>query len=71
VDFYCPQAKLIIEVDGASHEETYGHDTARTEFLKTLGLRVLRFANDDVLKNLEGVVSVIRDELSQSPSLSD
>ena len=64
VDFYCAQAKLVIEIDGASHEEQYAYDATRTEFLKTLGLCVLRFTNEDVLKNLEGVVSVIHEELS-------
>jgi very-short-patch-repair endonuclease len=41
VDFYCADAKLVIEVDGASHEGEYDYDAARTELLETFGLRVI------------------------------
>jgi very-short-patch-repair endonuclease len=64
VDFYCAKAKLVIEVDGASHEGNYDYDAARTEILDILGLRVLRFNNEDVLQNLEGVVRVIMGALN-------
>jgi very-short-patch-repair endonuclease len=61
VDFYCPAAKLVIEVDGGQHYESGAvqYDRIREDFLKSQGLRVIRFTNLDVLKNIEGVVSKI------------
>ncbi len=61
VDFFCPRAKLVIEVDGSQHfaNEMTEYDRIRTEYLNGLGLRVLRFTNLDVLKNIEGVVESI------------
>ncbi len=61
VDFYCPKLKLVIEVDGETHytEEAIEYDRKRTEILEGYGLRVIRFTNEDVLRNLEGVVDVI------------
>src|SRR3972149_6519995 len=61
VDLYCPKAKLVIEVDGGQHlsGEIAENDKARDEYLRSLGLKVLRFANTDVLKNIDGVVERI------------
>jgi len=58
VDFYCPAASLVIEVDGSQHfePENQFYDEERTAYLETLGLRVIRFTNRDVLTNIEGVV---------------
>jgi very-short-patch-repair endonuclease len=55
VDFYCAGLQLVIEIDGDSHAETEEYDAERTKFLGSLGLRVIRFSNDDVLRNIEGV----------------
>jgi very-short-patch-repair endonuclease len=61
VDFYCPAAKLIVEIDGGQHysEENIMKDEVRDKFLSDLGFRVLRFSNSDVFKNIEGVVTRI------------
>ena len=61
VDFYCPAAKLVVEIDGGQHyaEENIVKDEARDKFLSDLGFRVLRFSNSDVFKNIEGVVTDI------------
>ncbi|MDP3245185.1 MAG: endonuclease domain-containing protein [bacterium] len=61
VDFYCPAKKLVIEIDGSQHYEDKGieKDEQRNKYLEGLGLKVLRFTNLDVLKNLEGVVEEI------------
>jgi very-short-patch-repair endonuclease len=59
VDFYCAAAELVIELDGESHEGRQEYDAERSEFLRDLGLRVVRFTNDDVLTNLEGVADAI------------
>jgi len=59
-DFASHSCKLIVEVDGESHdfEERIGHDARRDEWFISRGYRVLRFTNDDVLKNLQGVLSI-------------
>ncbi|NJM13826.1 MAG: endonuclease domain-containing protein [Synechococcaceae cyanobacterium SM1_2_3] len=61
-DFYCPDAHLIIELDGSVHdsETAQQQDAERTAYLMSLGLRVVRFANREVMENLEGVLSEIR-----------
>jgi very-short-patch-repair endonuclease len=59
VDFYCPEAHLVIEVDGDVHELQADYDEARTAVLEGLGLRVLRFRNDEVFENIDGVLTVI------------
>ena len=65
VDFYCPAAKLIVEVDGGQHysEANRLKDRERDKFLGDLGFRVLRFSNSDVFKNIEGVVTEINNHL--------
>ena len=71
VDFYCAEAKLAVEVDGAVHNEP-GHDEyddARQEFLEALGLRVLRFDNAEVVSETDGVVSVIAEAIEQAVAL--
>ena len=66
-DFFCPKAKLVVEVDGGQHYEIRGEmkDKARDEYFKGLGLKVLRFPNTDVLKNIDGVIGEIQKNLPQ------
>ncbi|HJT25635.1 MAG TPA: DUF559 domain-containing protein [bacterium] len=61
VDFYCSKASLIIELDGGQHFHgaVKGTDIVRDSFLNSRGLRVLRFGNHQVLKNLEAVLEEI------------
>jgi very-short-patch-repair endonuclease len=61
VDFYAPSAGLVIEVDGGQHllEEGRSGDAARDRYLESCGLRVLRFTNNEVLGNIDGVLEVI------------
>lgn len=58
LDFYCAQLKLTLELDGSSHdtEGAQSYDKARTETLEAAGLKVVRFTNDDVLRNLNAVL---------------
>ena len=58
-DFYCSEAKLLIEVDGGIHEEQEDYDKARDLLVRRLGLRVLRFRNEDVLVGMEKVLASI------------
>jgi len=64
LDFYCPQRRLAIEVDGGQRADICGqpHDTHRDEYLKDLHIRVIRFWNNDVLQNIEGVGQRITEE---------
>jgi very-short-patch-repair endonuclease len=61
-DFYCAAAKLVIEIDGDTHAEPdrAEYDAARTAWLEERGYHVIRFQNDDVHKNLEAVLEVLR-----------
>ena len=60
VDFYCHRAALVIEVDGDIHDLQQGEDARREKALSELGLRVIRFRNDDVARDLSGVVERIK-----------
>ena len=65
VDFICREKKIIIELDGGQHNEIKNieKDTQRTEFLNSLGYKVLRFWNNEVDNNIEGVFEVVKREL--------
>ncbi len=71
VDFYCPKAKLVMEIDGGQHYESNGmrKDQARECYLQGLGLTVMRFSNIDILKNIDGVLERIGDYLKSTPTL--
>lgn len=64
-DFYCPKARLVIEVDGGQHfeDEAVKYDKVRDESMEGLELKVLRFTNTDVLNNIDGVIEVIEQNL--------
>jgi very-short-patch-repair endonuclease len=64
LDFYCPERRLAIEVDGGQHADIYGqqHDTHRDSHLRELNISVIRFWNNDVLQNIEGVRQRITEE---------
>ncbi len=59
VDFYCGEGRLVVEVDGGVHQYTEQEDAIRQEFLESLGLRVVRFRNEDVLNSIDGVLEEI------------
>jgi very-short-patch-repair endonuclease len=65
-DFVCVDAALIIEVDGGQHANETVYDERRAAWLEERGWRVLRFWNNEIDGNLEGVLDVIRRELSPS-----
>src|SRR5574341_241093 len=77
VDFYCPEQSLVIEVDGDSHAdaEQIQKDQRRDRYLQSIGLRVVRYKNDDIMKNLDGVLEDLQTRVSSgstspTPSLS-
>jgi very-short-patch-repair endonuclease len=59
VDFYCPQCRLVIELDGEIHDQQVDYDTARTDQLKQFGYQVVRFRNQEVITNLDTVLCQI------------
>ena len=63
-DLVARSAKLVIEIDGGQHGEALAYDRARTSFLEVKGYRVLRFWNNEVMANIEGVVETIRQALN-------
>ena len=54
-DFACPSKRLIVEADGSQHADNMDYDTKRTVFLEQSGWTVLRFWNDDILRDIDGV----------------
>ncbi len=64
VDFYCHKAALVVEVDGDIHDLQKEEDERREKVLSALGLRVVRFKNDEVVRNLMVVVTKIREIIS-------
>ena len=60
-DFYCRQAKLVIELDGSQHfmEAGEAYDQRRTAYMERFGIQVLRFTNKEILSNLYGVCEYI------------
>ena len=66
-DFYCPEMRLVIEVDGDQHflDEVIAYDGEREKFFSALNIKILRFTNMDILTNIENVM----DRIQMSPSL--
>jgi very-short-patch-repair endonuclease len=61
VDFYCHKAALVVEVDGDIHDLQQEEDARREKALRDMGLRIVRFRNDEILKNLSRVVERIKE----------
>jgi very-short-patch-repair endonuclease len=59
VDFYCHEASLIVEVDGPVHKQNKEADFQRETILREIGFRIIRFGNEEVMENIEKVVSKI------------
>ena len=71
VDFYCPEIKLVVELDGDTHfsDNHQEKDRLRDDKLKRLGLNILRFNNNDVYHNLAGVIDKIYEMIQTPPNL--
>ncbi len=69
-DFYCHEAKLVIECDSAIHEpnEQWHHDQSRDAYMAAQGLRVVRFANEQILNDAENVLNEIASLLNSERS---
>jgi len=69
VDFYCPECRLAIELDGAAHFRVTmaERDAQRTEYLRERGIKIIRFENRSVYKDLEIVLEEIKKNLNDHP----
>ncbi len=65
VDFFCPECRVVVELDGAPHfgPNAAEYDASRTKYLEEKGIRVIRFENKSVYKDVESVLEEIRKEL--------
>jgi very-short-patch-repair endonuclease len=68
IDFYCPALKLAVEIDGDSHfeEGAKDYDCPRQSFIESFGIRFLRFTNEEVYRNLNGVLAAIAQIIQQA-----
>jgi very-short-patch-repair endonuclease len=64
VDFYCHKAALVVEVDGDIHDLQQEEDARREKVLSEMGLRVVCFGNEEVLRNLSAILGKIREIIS-------
>ena len=62
-DFYCHTHKLVVELDGEIHNSQADYDDGRTAEMERYGIKVIRFTNEEVLNNIENVITKIKEEL--------
>ncbi len=67
-DFYCADHRLVVEIDGGIHESRQEHDRLRERALEKNGLMVIRFANEDVVNDMENVVNQVMNMRRTTPS---
>jgi very-short-patch-repair endonuclease len=65
VDFYCPETKLVIEIDGSVHRNQVEYDQIRENDLSEMGYEVLRFRNEEVVNEISLVLEAVEEKLSQ------
>ena len=70
-DFYCPEEKLVIELDGSVHLTQKEYDNERQKIIEDLGIKVLRFKNKDVQCKIKKVLLTIKNNLNPSPSMME
>ena len=72
LDFYCPEKRIAIEIDGSQHFQNQHHynDTVRDEFLANKNISVLRFSNDEVNRNIDGVLMKVQETINTPQSRS-
>ena len=73
VDFCCPEARLVIELDGSQHHTTHGvrDDATRDDYLQQIGYKVLRYSNIEILQNRDGVLQDILEHVRSRLAITD
>lgn len=66
-DFYCSKKLLVVEIDGSQHLDNRVYDKEREKYFFNLGIRTLRFWNDEINTNIDGVVKIIMGRLEMQP----
>ena len=66
-DFYCRQKFLVIEIDGSQHIDNKEYDKERDSYFLSIGIRTIRFWNNEINTNISGVIQKIEDELARKP----
>ncbi len=66
-DFYCWKKLLVIEIDGSQHLDNKEYDKNREEYFLELGIRTIRFWNNEVNRNIEGVMKIVTEALEKEP----
>ncbi len=71
-DFYCKERKIVIEIDGGSHDDKYEYDAARDKFMSDNGIVVIRIDDIDVKRNIDKVIYILEshDSLKPTPPVS-
>ncbi len=69
-DFYCREKSLVIEIDGSQHSDQEQYDARRTAYLQNLGLRVVRFGNNEINSTIDEVITRIMELLEEKHPLS-
>ncbi len=70
VDFVCLDKRLVVEIDGKYHEQNKDQDDIRTSVLESLGYKVIRFTNEEVIANIDSVIASIKETCLAQPALS-
>ena len=65
LDFYCPQIRLAIEVDGGQHQDAIEYDQERENYLAGLDIKTIRYTNNEVMKNPENILENIRTNINK------
>jgi len=65
LDFYCPKIRLCIELDGEIHKDNKLYDDERSKYLETLDIKIIRFWNDDVLKDIKNTLDKLQKIIEQ------
>jgi very-short-patch-repair endonuclease len=68
VDFYCHETRLVVEIDGRTHDDRFEYDAARTAWLQAQGCRVIRFSNQQVMRDVVSVAEAILLACREEPS---
>jgi len=69
-DFYCHESRLVVEIDGKSHDQKKEYDELRTYIINDLGIEVVRFRNEEIEKDMEKVLETLKQILTHPKSLS-